>query len=160
MKILNKENFIRKYGYEHGIEMWNNYQSTYKGGYSKASINFIDKIVKLNYNNDKLYYGDNEKRFDIFNDEYRFVYVDLFNENTNKVVEFYGDYWHANPIFYKEDDIIGVKKSVVKDIWQKDKNRIDAIQRKFNVQIKIVWEHDSKNENVITETARWLYEQL
>ena len=26
--------------------------------------------------------------------------------NKNKVIEFYGDYWHCNPLLYEDDDLV------------------------------------------------------
>lgn len=62
----------------------------------------------------------------------------------NKVIEFNGDYWHANPLFYNKEDIISwpiVKKIKVEEIWNKDKERYDNLRKK-GYDVHIVWEHD------------------
>lgn len=38
------------------------------------------------------------------------------------------------------------------------KNRISLLKEKFNLDIRTVWEYDSKNQNVLNEYARWIYE--
>lgn len=59
----------------------------------------------------------------------------------NTVYEFMGDYWHANPLKYDEEFLITVKKTVAKDQWQKDIDRMDAI-RNEGYDIIVVWESD------------------
>ena len=102
-KLLTKENFIRKYGEIDGIAKWKSYLDGISCGYSKTAIKFIEKIVHANKEDHKLFYGENEKKFDIFENGFTYVLVDLYDETTNKVIEFYGDFWHANPLIYKED---------------------------------------------------------
>jgi G:T-mismatch repair DNA endonuclease (very short patch repair protein) len=72
--------------------------------------------------------------------------VDIFVE-PNKIIEIYGDYWHGNPKFYKEDDEIHFTKDnfiLVKERRNKDKARIDYLTNKGNETL-IIWENDIKN---------------
>ena len=61
---------------------------------------------------------------------------------NNKIVEFYGDFWHANPDIYKEDDILnfGSIKQSAKNIWQKDLNNINFAKEQ-NYIVYILWEN-------------------
>lgn len=73
--------------------------------------------------------------------------VDIFIE-PNKIIEVYGDYWHSNPKFYKEDDVLKFpnnKNFLVEKIWQKDKNRIKYLQ-KYN-DVLILWEDEINNNS-------------
>lgn len=74
-----------------------------------------------------------------------------------KVIEFYGDYWHANPFKFKPDDIVGKGKWPAKDVWQKDAERIKKIQD-AGYEVKIIWERDFKRnpEQVIKDCKEWL----
>lgn len=58
------------------------------------------------------------------------------------LIEFLGDYWHANPKKYKENDIIhhGI---TAKKIWEKDEKRFKKLSDKGYRIIKI-WESDYK----------------
>ena len=53
------------------------------------------------------------------------------------VVEFFGDYWHANPKKYSKDDIVhhGLKAS---EIWEKDRLRLEELEKRYSVLV--VWE--------------------
>ena len=68
--------------------------------------------------------------------------VDFFIENLC-CIEFYGDYWHANPqIFNENDNIIfkGYNSKNVGLIWKKDKERNEKIIQKTKLPLIIVWE--------------------
>lgn len=53
-------------------------------------------------------------------------HLDYYDETLNVAVEFYGDFWHANPVIYKETDcILGVG---VSEIWKRDDTRINEIK--------------------------------
>jgi len=56
------------------------------------------------------------------------------------LIEFYGDYWHANPKIYKPDDIIH-HKFKAKDIWENDKQRIKILEE-LGYFVHIVWQSD------------------
>lgn len=75
----------------------------------------------------------------------------------NKVIEFFGDYWHSNPAVYQTEYFNARKKMKAADIWQKDAERIQKI-KDAGYQVKIVWERDFKRhpEKVIQECKEWL----
>jgi G:T-mismatch repair DNA endonuclease (very short patch repair protein) len=54
-----------------------------------------------------------------------------------------GDYWHANPKFYKPNSII-IGKKKAKDIWKKDKE-ITAKNKKQGYEVLRFWEYDIYN---------------
>jgi very-short-patch-repair endonuclease len=57
-----------------------------------------------------------------------------------KVVEFYGDYWHANPNKFDSSKIFYNNK-LAAEIWEKDLNRVDWL-RSEEYDVMIVWESD------------------
>lgn len=82
---------------------------------------------------------------------------------NNLIIEINGDYFHANPKFYKEDDIINYKgKRKVKNIWLYDQFKLGlCIQKGYD--ILVIWEDDIKKdfENVkkIIKQKIWVEQQ-
>lgn len=76
-----------------------------------------------------------------------FYLPDIWIPSKNIVIEIYGDFWHANPKFYKESDILKMHKKshMVGDIWQKDAKRISDIES-FGIKVLILWEDDINNQ--------------
>ena len=68
------------------------------------------------------------------------------------VVEYNGDYWHANPSKYKENDVAG-HKSTAGEIWERDKKRIGELL-KLGYEVVIVWSSDKYKENGLIEKIR------
>ena len=69
----------------------------------------------------------------------RFVVDGIYN---NIVIEFYGDYYHANPKIYKETDLLRFHNKIKKvaDLHNFDKERLNFIREQTNKQIIVVWE--------------------
>ena len=66
----------------------------------------------------------------------------------NLIIEINGDYWHCNPLIYKETDIITYPNNIkkcAKAIWKKDKVKQNYITNK-KYELLIVWENEI-NEN-------------
>ena len=84
----------------------------------KLFASLLDKL-ELNY---ETQYAVNKYKCDFFIPKY------------NLIVEIDGDYWHANPAKYKENDLIGGKKMLAKDIWKKDNNKtLDILNEGYKV---------------------------
>jgi G:T-mismatch repair DNA endonuclease (very short patch repair protein) len=75
----------------------------------------------------------------------------------NQVIEFFGDYWHANPSVYMADHVIARKKKTAKQIQLEDAERIAKIEA-AGYQVKIVWEREYRRnpEKVIQECKEFL----
>lgn len=69
-------------------------------------------------------------------------YFDFLINDTQIIIEVNGDYWHANPEKYKENDILNLgrgKLMSAKQIWVKDKKKnTQAINKGYKVLI--IWE--------------------
>jgi hypothetical protein len=77
-----------------------------------------------------------------------------------KLIEFYGDYWHANPKKYSSTDIIITRKAgpiAGGLIWKLDEERKQALEA-LGYELHIVWENDFKTnpEKVIQECKNFL----
>jgi hypothetical protein len=83
--------------------------------------------------------------------------VDCYYDN--KIIEFFGNYWHANPTKYNKNSIIikyGKKKIFAHEIWKEDGKRIKNLKKKY--KILIIWEEDYVNnkENVFNKCIKFL----
>jgi hypothetical protein len=63
---------------------------------------------------------------------------------SKKIIEFFGDFWHANPIYFKSSDVnkFGIK---IRDIWKRDSSRIKYFKSR-GYRVLIIWEYDWKNK--------------
>lgn len=81
-------------------------------------------------------------------------YIDGYIENK-LLIEFYGNYWHCNPLMYNKDDkILQHKKLInVNDIWKSDSLRNQYILSIINLPLIIIWEQSYINNknSVINE---------
>ena len=65
--------------------------------------------------------------------------VDIFIPSENKIIEYFGRYWHCDPIKYSDDYYNKVTKKTAKQIWDADKNRINKfIEAGYGIEV--VWE--------------------
>ncbi len=70
----------------------------------------------------------------------RWLFPDAVNFRDRIVVEFYGDFWHANPKTYKAGDV--VRDAVTaKEIWDKDEARIRRLEM-LGFRVFVVWQSD------------------
>ncbi len=78
-------------------------------------------------------------------------HVDGFIENKC-IIEFYGNFWHANPEIYDTLDVIKHhgKSFSVEEIWKKDKQRINEILQIKQLPIIIIWEQSYTNNKELT----------
>lgn len=78
--------------------------------------------------------------------------------DERKVIEVYGDMWHANPKFYKKDDVFycWTGKTMASDIWLKDKYREEQI-RFSNYKLLIIWEEElCQTKNLIQKILKFV----
>lgn len=81
----------------------------------------------------------------------KYLFPDIFIKNAGLIIEFYGDYWHANNIFYKAKDIV-YHGLLAEDIWNRDKERIqkfdnivDENNNLVSYKVEVVWQYDYLN---------------
>ena len=147
---FSKELCINQLGEEHGIAKWQARQLQWKDslkksglylGISKSSLLLFDSLAAFYPN---LLFGNNEYTITCSGKIYC---VDCFLKDSNKIIEFYGDYWHANPAKFSSD--AKIKTNIAKDIWQKDKTRLTDITS-YGYQVLVIWESETKKD--LTET--------
>lgn len=72
-------------------------------------------------------------------------FYDLFIENTNILIEYNGDFWHANPQLYSAEKYMYAGLTA-EDIWTKNKLKYEHAQ-KNGYDVIIIWEQDYHNNN-------------
>jgi len=70
--------------------------------------------------------------------------IDCIHREKKKIIEFYGDYWHGNPIKYGPDSLIR-KRKTAKQKWEEDRIRIQDLNE-AGYETLIIWEMDYKKE--------------
>jgi endogenous inhibitor of DNA gyrase (YacG/DUF329 family) len=80
--------------------------------------------------------------------EKNYVYysVDNYLPKNNLIIEVMGDYWHCNPISFKE-----IKQDVQKKRIPKDKSKHTYIKKYYDIEILYLWEYDIKNNIKLCE---------
>jgi G:T-mismatch repair DNA endonuclease (very short patch repair protein) len=79
----------------------------------------------------------------------------------NKIIEFNGDYWHANPNKYTAESNFNFSKQLttVQQIWDNDKKKINIAESQ-GYKVLTIWESDWKNnkQKCIDECIKFLQE--
>lgn len=110
--------------------------TSYKSeSYSTVSFKMFEKVQ---HTISDIVFGPYEKTIRL---SFGFVKPDCIRDN--KVIEFFGDYWHGNPIKYKSDDVVA-RGSFASSLWQKDKLRVEGYNEK-GYEVLIVWESEYKD---------------
>ena len=65
--------------------------------------------------------------------------VDCLYQNNKRIIEFFGDYWHANPSKFSAGDMI--KSKVAENIWKRDETKLKALVD-AGYQVLVVWESE------------------
>jgi len=180
-----KEYLITKYGKQVGEKKFK--EICIKKGESgspiaiakKLSIS-LDEAVELIVSRQRLsYVSELEKEFVLLLEEaigYKLEYTNysqpfgkwssLLNsyvvydiKHKNLIIEFNGDYWHANPAIYKSDAVIRGKLAI--DIQQKDMLKLKTAEE-LGFKVLVVWETDFKKDKqrTIVEVKEWISNQL
>jgi hypothetical protein len=140
------EQLIQKFGEERTMEILKQRgrgrTNPFFRRYSKISKSFFNELQSRI--SQKLYYGEEEKW--IRYNKNKGFYVDLILDN--KIIEFNGDFYHANPNLYDGDAIIKISSSKIfnaKDIWSKDTFKVKTLE-KLGYKILIIWEKDIRED--------------
>lgn len=140
------EKCITKYGYEEGLKRWKERQKKWsvsfaksvKSGYSGIELSFIENILNTVNNKEfeENHYSQISKKHQLCLDSYRYDFC-----YNNKIIEFNGDYWHANPNTYSEDYYIARKEKTAKEIWQFDSYKVKHAES-YGYKVLVVWESE------------------
>jgi very-short-patch-repair endonuclease len=154
-------NFIKRAGNaEKGTEKWVKYITSMNNkkaiSISKISQLFFKELetaINKTMNDivfDSYYAQKNEEKMFLKNEVVYFV--DYYLPRLNLILEFKGDFWHANPKLFKEDYKFkwGHGPITAKEIWQRDQEREQFLKENFHTEILEVWEYDYVNNPAST----------
>ena len=120
---------------------------------SKVSQEFIEKIDSYFKDTHETYYHTKNHEKIVYIDSISKCYIlDYYINDLNVCIEFNGDYYHANPNKFSYDfEFPEFSNSVfilkAKDIWEKDKRKIESLSE-IGIKTIVVWESDYyKNKN-------------
>jgi len=106
--------------------------------HSKVSLIWLKQIeTKLGY---EIQHAGNigEKEIKINN---KIIKFDGYDNKTNTVFEFYGDFFHGNPKTYNKDDINPINKKKFGDLYKKTIDRENIIKN-AGYNLITIWEKD------------------
>ena len=131
-----KDFFIEKYGIEKANEIWKNKYKISKISKKSKIIASILDTLNIRYQTEK---NINSK------------FVDYYLTDFNIVIEYFGDYWHANPKVYESNFYISQLKMNAMDVWKKDKERFSEIKQNID-SIIVIWESSEINDSILEKT--------
>lgn len=100
--------------------------------------NLLSRIDFININD--IWCSFNKKERCIYHAKKRYFYDFTVISNSNKkIIEFNGDYWHANPIKYNENDYVNAVR--VGDIWKEYEKKVN-IAKEYGYEVLVIWENE------------------
>jgi hypothetical protein len=161
---------VKKYGEIKGIEIWNERQLKWQEKLHSKSNEEIKEINSKKwcggstskaereiYNTLKIEFKNLLRQFSLKYENDKWFIFDF--KLQNKLIEYNGDYWHANPLKYQKDKIFNFRKykMTAEDVWNKDKLKKQiAINNGYN--ILTIWENNYNNnkEETISKCINFL----
>jgi very-short-patch-repair endonuclease len=155
IKQKSKKTCLEKYGVESFVQshLYDKYRNYGRLSKIHQKVSSLLDVLKIKHENEVC------ELFPKYNSYLGRVYspiVDICLEDRKIVIEINGDMYHANPLFYKENDIVFKfkGKTMVRDIWEFDKSRKEQIES-FGYKVITLWENDIlKNFNKIEQIIR------
>ena len=163
-KYLCLENFQRLYGEVEGRERFKELQEKRRFFYSEMASGLFRQIEKeLGIKNLTYIYEPKTTELCLSGKDRNFYY-DFCIPELKFIIEFNGDRFHGNPKLFRETDHPNPfnESQSVKDMWEKDKTKLDLARNK-GYTVLVIWESEYKHNrkktinNVVKEIRR-LYE--
>lgn len=154
-KALTVENFIRKYG---EIDGFNKYIAAWANiSKGQANSQTAQKLFeKIDNGDEKIYYAKKNHEFNLTRGSKSAYFYDYVDSKRRKIIEYNGDYWHANPEKYQKTDII--HGETAENIRNKDKDKINLAEKR-GFSVMIVWHSDyiKDKQNIEEKCNEFLY---
>jgi hypothetical protein len=166
-----KEQLIQKFGFEKAIQICKSKSNTYETQLkkygkeiadewlrkmqvrlkqvslkkvSKISLELFEELMKMQFKNKEyVMYADNELCIKNPNKCFYLFDFAVNSPEVKKVIEFHGDFIHANPKKYSQDWFHPLKKLTAKQIWNQDFLKQKQVEL-HGFQYMVVWESDFK----------------
>lgn len=151
--------YTERLGKEEGFKKYSEYCENIKSFhyyFSKVASDLFEKIEN-ELQLEKCYYAPKTKEFGLWCKELNsYVFYDFVIPDWKLCIEFNGNCFHANPKIYKSEECPNpfVKNLTAKEIWEKDKIKIDNII-KNGYNVIIIWENDVNYETLIEEIKKY-----
>ena len=118
---------------------------------------FFSILSRINNIKNICFFAENNGEIDIEKDGLIFKPDFVCKKN---IIEFFGDYWHCNPLIYKDEEKKirrGSKKYSVKSIRKIDEFRLNFFKEN-GYSVMVVWEDNYRKnkEKVINECIKFL----
>ena len=170
-RLFSKDICIEKYGKVEGLAVWQRRQDQWQKTLDEKSDEEKARINKLKlYKNGSISKGEKllleyirssnvncNHQLELPNNKVAYYVYDI--EYNKKIIEYNGDFWHANPKIYSPTDVVPhPNKSVTaQQIWAKDDKKIQ-FARDQGYEVLVVWESDFKKnkEEIIKQCIQFL----
>jgi transcriptional regulator CtsR len=144
---------IEKYGEDEGLKVFKERQRKWSkslfdnfeeyGDGRSIQSKWASDIIDYLCNSLKIKRPKKEKWISSKDRELKFSYDFTYR---NKIIEFHGDFWHANPLFYGEDFIIPRCNIKASEKWKIDEAKF-KLAESHGYEILVVWEFDFKEDS-------------
>lgn len=153
------EKCTEKYGDEEGYKVWKERQEKWQNTLKSKSDEEIAEINKKKiYKNGMISKSEQDLFSNLFESFSELEQQVFIKHNSlqyyaydivldNKIIEYNGDYWHANPIKYSKDDSIKYpnnKIKTAKEIWEHDEEKLN-FAKSLGYDVLVIWESEYKN---------------
>ena len=109
---------------------------------SKISLELFTELLKHDIR-DKQFalYGDTELHIKLPNKKFYLYDFSIHSPTAKKVIEFNGDFIHANPKKYSPGWFHPLKKITAKEIWERDERKQKTVEL-WGFDCMVIWESD------------------
>lgn len=78
--------------------------------------------------------------------------------HNNRAIEIRGDYWHCNPLKYQENFFHPHTELTAKEIWTKDKQKIQILEQARNIPVMVIWESEyiERPRDTVRRCMEWI----
>jgi len=163
--IPTRSHFVKRYGEALGSERYEAFLRKSANSYKRNSVSLIStelfdsiRLIIEDLEN----YGKKELSVLLTPQErivYNRVYLRVDCEYNNRVIEFNGDAFHANPKFYGPLDTPHpfLKNTLASEIWQQDADKLKILESR-GYQVMYVWGSDYAKDKsgIIKECVKFL----
>lgn len=145
-KALTEETFIRKYGTIDGPLKFQRFIDKTRHSVSKASQFFFKELdERIKEYRLTTYFDAKNKEFGKKLSSGSYCKVDYYVRELNLAIEYFGDFWHANPKLYEADRVLYSQRTA-SDIWKIDLDRLSLMKTDHAIETLIVWQSDVNND--------------
>lgn len=159
---------VQKHGAKEGHKLWADRQQKWQNTLKSKTIEEISRINKKKVSSGGIsaaerklfialepHFENLKTQITLRADDRKSFIFDL--GVGQKLIEYNGDYWHANPAKYVSTDVIRVSNRLAEDIWKRDALKVQVAEEQ-GYNVLTIWESDFKSnpQQVINECIAFL----